>query len=798
MEPEIGPSLGVVHPIFSVTPRNGAASHAAMPEIHSILSRIPQGALALRRELEALAVEGDTELRAEGLLALARREEAAGRVEAAVELYAAIVQEADAVGAVPPLTGDKRERPLRIRAKEHLDTISGRGAFGPRAEFLFRNLAQQSSDPAMLFAMGTAGAVFRMTRLATLSRLAAAPNPGILTQLIGAGRMASLAGFALEAPAFTLAGRLGSEALGRGQDWSGAALGRDFASSYLVLGGLKLAGWGSGAAYRRFANPVGAVRACPPLRGERPLQTLFQQTGMLGGILLGHALEEQLGLRRPQEGATTLTDSMAMLLQFNVAGRLTRQTFGNRFAAWERGLDLRSEALASAPRPQFHLFPGAGLEAALVPVGSGLFRPSGRRGPLAPQVLMMEGNDGEGGNGRPGSDLPGRETPAPEPRRRADADTTLSFSTAANRPKALTATGELELPGRDPLEVESAAQLIRRIQDPELNFRETLREHDMEFHLKPPAGTELAIARIERLIPGLVQYLNAVSIGQSIPAGRRIVIVQLGEGLGWRRFSLIKGAEGFECHSPLPQGSEVAENAPRTPTAEAAEASSETEAAVPRPPSDPPQTATRGPDRSPEPENPRISMEEESARAIPLRGQSPDSLPRLLALSARQAQRRGTTGLVLLERGELRLEDLQAIVPEGSGEIPEGTAFRLWVPESRRTFEATLEGGGLRWTEAADKGWDHPAIFSTATVRSVAEAYQALLAHARAEGASSGGDLVLRFRGPTPAVDALAEFLGGTLDRFPPIGRERLQVEFSDETPGLSFRLGQNGRWERE
>ncbi|MCC6272022.1 MAG: hypothetical protein IT572_01025 [Deltaproteobacteria bacterium] len=299
--------------------------------------------------------ERDPGLRAEGMLALARREAAAGRLEAAAELYAVVAQEADAVGAAPPLTGDKRERPLRIRAQEGLDAISGRGAIGPRAEFLLRNLARQSSDPAMLFAMGTAGAVYRMTRLATLSRLASTPNPGILTQLIGAGRLASLTGFALEAPAFTLAGRLGSEALGRGQDWSSSALGRDIASSYLVLGGLKLAGWGSGAAYRRFASPVGAVRACPPLRGERPLQTLFQQGGMLGGILFGHALEEHLGLRRPQDGATTLTDSLAMLLQFHVAVRLTRQAFGQRFAAWESNLDRQAatlQRLPSRPNPR--------------------------------------------------------------------------------------------------------------------------------------------------------------------------------------------------------------------------------------------------------------------------------------------------------------------------------------------------------------------------------------------------------------------------------------------------------------
>jgi len=317
------------------------------------MARFREGPAA--EELRALSRERDPELRAEGLLALARREETAGRVEAAAELYAEIVganlvfaPEQGRGGRTPtsfePVAfGGAPGSPLQQRAQEHLDAILGRGAFGPRAEFLLRNLAQQSSDPAMLFAMGTAGAVFRATRLATLSRLAATSNPGILTQVIGAGRLASLTGFALEAPAFTLAGRLGNEVLGRRQDWSGSALGRDFASSYLVLGGLKLAGH------------VGANLVFAPGRGGggrtqgSPLQLLFQQGSMLTGILLGHALEEHFGLRRPQDGATTLTDSLAMLLQFHVAGRLTRQAFGPRLAAWESNLDRRAETLQRLP-----------------------------------------------------------------------------------------------------------------------------------------------------------------------------------------------------------------------------------------------------------------------------------------------------------------------------------------------------------------------------------------------------------------------------------------------------------------
>lgn len=282
---------------------------------------------AVREELRALERETDPSLFLEGLLACAARREAAGDLELAAEIYSSIA--GTNLGT------------QQGRAQRALDAIVGRGAAGPRAEFLLRRFAEQASDPAALFAMGAAGAVFRLTRVATLGRLTVSPGANLFTRGFGARATASLAGFVLEAPAFTLAGRAANAALGRTQDWSGEALARDFASSYLVLGGLKLAGWGSGAAYRGLAGPAGAVR-------ERPLRTLFQQTGMFGGILLGHSLEERLGLRPHVDGATTFVDSLALLLQFNVAGNLTRQAFGPRFAAWERGLDLRAETLDNA------------------------------------------------------------------------------------------------------------------------------------------------------------------------------------------------------------------------------------------------------------------------------------------------------------------------------------------------------------------------------------------------------------------------------------------------------------------
>ncbi len=334
-----------------------------------------------RRELAALGAEPDPSLFFESLLNFGIRKERDGGLEAAAEVYAVVV------GAV-------RERPLQRRAERELNALLGRGALGPRAEFLLRNLAHQASEPGALFAMGAAGAVYRVTRLATLSRLAGASSPSLFAQVLGAGRLASLAGFAAEAPAFVAAGRLAGAALGHRQERSAAAWGRDLASSYLMLGGLRLAGWAVGAnlVFARGQGWGGRIQGSP-------LQTLFQQTGMLTGILLGHSLEQYAGLRPAHDGATTLVDSLALLLQFHVAGNLSRHAFGPRFAAWERGLDAQAGLLARLPRP-----PRPGL-LELAPTGAFAgVRPAADRGsPIGEwtSFAMSASGRGRGGGKEP-------------------------------------------------------------------------------------------------------------------------------------------------------------------------------------------------------------------------------------------------------------------------------------------------------------------------------------------------------------------------------------------------------------
>lgn len=333
---------------------------------------------ALRAELDSLARETDPQLFFEGLLGLGMRREAAGDLEIAAELYTAVA-------------GAEQLRPLGERAQRRLEAILGRGAAGPRFEFLARRFAREASDPTMLLAMTAGSAVFTLSRASFLSRLLASPTRNFLTQGFGARALASGGAFLLEIPAFWATGKgLREFAAPGSQSWDLATNVHELAGAGLTLGALKLTGFGASSAYRPIAGSAGALR-------ERPLQTLFHQTGMFAGIVLGHRLEEAAGLRRPVDGATTLLDSLVMLLQFNVGGRLSHQLLGPGWAGRVREMDLRLQDLAARPRfPRPPLETGLGWRPALA-TASGP-RVGGRESLESllsrPSLMMMEGEGG--------------------------------------------------------------------------------------------------------------------------------------------------------------------------------------------------------------------------------------------------------------------------------------------------------------------------------------------------------------------------------------------------------------------
>ncbi|HEX5034673.1 MAG TPA: hypothetical protein VFW62_09350, partial [bacterium] len=331
------------------------------------------------RTLASLAGESDAELFAQGLLDLARRVQRSDNLEAAVFLYHWFESE-----ECPSLPG------VQAQARRELDAIEGRGATGARAEFLAGRLARDASDPAAIFAMGAAGALFRATRLATLARLGANPESGFLTRGLGARTISSLTGFSVEATAFPFMHRLGDSALGRSHPWEARQLGHELAASFFTLGALKLCGWGAGEAFRRTQ---GLARGALPSIGQRA----FQQAGMFGGIMLGHGLETMAGIRERQDGATTLTDALGMWLQFNIAGNLTRRAFGENFHRWERRVDLQTQTLQQPQwRPPRSILgqPAFAMAAVSVSAPEGSSRPGS---PISDHLVKMEGR-GNGGS----------------------------------------------------------------------------------------------------------------------------------------------------------------------------------------------------------------------------------------------------------------------------------------------------------------------------------------------------------------------------------------------------------------
>ncbi len=315
-----------------------ASPHSSDPEfsseafLHQLLQQpIPFTDLE-REELRSLAAERDAALFSESLLAIGRRLENADRLAEASGIYSSMSQAG---------------LPQRVvsQAQSRLDAINGVGDSSPRAEFLMRRLARHAIDPSMIVGMGAAGMAFRTVRLAMLSRLAATPVPSPFTRGLGANLVASSVGFLAEAPIFTAAVRGTNVLLGRELDWSPGAVWTEFAGGAITLFCLKGMGALAGTLLRRLNGGMAPAQLSVP---RRVAAKTIQQGGIFAGILTGHKLEEILEFREAHDGATFLTDGLATLLQFHVAGRLSHQLMGERFRQTEQAINLQSEALQRA------------------------------------------------------------------------------------------------------------------------------------------------------------------------------------------------------------------------------------------------------------------------------------------------------------------------------------------------------------------------------------------------------------------------------------------------------------------
>jgi len=667
-------------------------------------------------EFRSLAQESDPAIFYESLFSLGARLERENYLDAAGAIYRALASPSSA--SIPSS--------LQSQALRRWEAMTGIGSTGARAEFLLRRFAGECSDPSALLGMGLAGAAFRMTRLAVLSRLAASPTAAFFTRGIGARLAAGLAGFAVEGLVFPSATRLGNFALDRRLDWSSRQLGHELVSSYLSLGFLRL---GGGLASRGLTGLAAegslTARALPGM-------------GMWFGIYLGHQTEMALGLRPRLDRATTLLDSLAMLLQFHVAGRLTHHAFGESFRSWEQGIELQTHALASEGRSFSH---GSGPQGSSYwaepsPVaGEGHVLPEGKL-PDLPTAWMSGIEKGEGSGGR------------------------------------LSAPGELreESPSLLPQteegawEVESFPQILRHIATPA--FRAQFQRENVMFRLNEVFPEDLQ-SRAE----ALQSYLNifSASAKSTIPIGRRFAIHS--EVSHQTLYLLKSSTAGFEFRLPGPV-LRSEESRPSNPAVFAREPSVFGVAAF---------AAKPRPARASS-EVPKVIRE----------------VPQLMEaiVGELQASKPGKSfqSTLILEGAEI---DLRALSESTQNlQIRSTGSFRVLVPKIRRTFVGTAGQNGISWIASPKGGWGSAwgrVIFSEAFLKNSEEAYQQVEAYSRDRERADESESKWTVREKVGDPVEFGRFLLETLNSYR-IKGTRISVDLTEEGKGLVFE-GKDGSW---
>ncbi len=312
--------------------------------------------LPTRAEFQSLSRETDPELFLEAALALAMRLKQRNEISLSQTLLHGLLETHE---ALPSTRSDFSEN-LLGRIRRELDAMEGRGAIGPRLEFLFRRLPQEVANPITLASFFVGAGFFEVGRYAALARLTASPAANFLTRGLGARALSGLAGLALEAPAMTLTARGLHELFVQRQDWQVRAVGRDILATGMTLGFLRS---GSSLAQGAFRGIHKLSRSMPavPFQGvSRISELLLPQVAMFTSILLSHHAEVQLGWRQATDGPLALAESLVTLLQFNVASGLFHQLQPEAFREWRRGLEIRSEQLAhrfGEKRSSFHFGP---------------------------------------------------------------------------------------------------------------------------------------------------------------------------------------------------------------------------------------------------------------------------------------------------------------------------------------------------------------------------------------------------------------------------------------------------------
>jgi hypothetical protein len=536
-------------------------------------------------ELQYLTHESDPQLFYEGLLNLGKNLERRDQLAEATAVYEAIiaqplesigVAEYRGIGENPSASNSPTHRysdtptlaQQAQQAQERLDAIHGVGSSALRLEFNFRRIGHEAASPTGLFAMGAAGVAFKLTKLATLSRLATTP-----LGFLGRQAIAHSAAFFAETATFTLAGKTAAQLTGIKQDWRPKALAHEWAGGAAMLLGLKAMGGLTNAAVRRLGVGV---------HGRAPLQ----QFGMLTGIMLGNKLSELGHFREHHDDATSLTDSLLTLLQFNVSGHLLHGAMGEGFRKWEQRVDIQSEALArrDSGTPKSRYLPWDAQFAAAGGVGVSEYRGVGVGENL--NSMQMSAHNGDEGGGRDGSgegrdgiesgkdvdDLLSQTSPASPPtvKSRGHLPTIPFIKEGGNPDATLPFITVQEESGKDPSQNDHPLQLARRIQDEDLKFAELLLEKDAELNLRGDYPIEPYLPAFTKIFDNIARKTET-HYKRKIDSGRKVVLYFANEA-ELKIISFVRRPKGFEViYGEVPEdiggeGDSIAEVAPPSST----------------------------------------------------------------------------------------------------------------------------------------------------------------------------------------------------------------------------------------
>ncbi|MDL1872501.1 hypothetical protein FBR05_09860 [Deltaproteobacteria bacterium PRO3] len=358
-------------------PAPTSVARAALDDFARALPVLPGSApKALLARLDELRRETDEGLLLTDLLALGIQLKSEHRAEAAYALLSRLSQEDIA-------------DPVRAKARAEADAIEGKGAAGPRAEFLLSRFCKDATDARVIAPMIAATLVGQVAGTAALGRLMGRPASW-LTRGFGAELGAGAFGYGAEVVTFAGLNR----ALAPHPN---GPFSHDLARSALTIGALKLSGFAVNSA---LAGPGTRFVA----RGRAPtLPFAAHQAGAFVGLTASHKLEEHWGLRPRVEGSTFLLDTFASLVSLGVGAHLGQRALGERFA------DFRSELGMAAKLQKYR--PQEKARALLSPAVAG----GDGRG--LPPILMMSMGQPPGGpkGGRPSKGTSWQESQVPEP-----------------------------------------------------------------------------------------------------------------------------------------------------------------------------------------------------------------------------------------------------------------------------------------------------------------------------------------------------------------------------------------------